>query len=111
MDKEGKLTEEDKGKVAAWLNERWPGDRQPCPICGDPTWLIADHLVMPLTLGPGNAVNVGGVGYPHIMLISLKCGYTRFLNAAVTGINFGEEKPAAPKPEEPKPEEPKIKGA
>ncbi len=106
-DKDGKLSEQEKKVIGEILGTRWPVDRQACPICSDPVWLIADHLVMPLTLSPGNNVNLGGVGYPMIMLISLKCGYTRFVNAAVLGITLKLDEA---NPEEAKPEEQKKVG-
>ena len=83
-DATGKLTVEDKAKLTAWFAKF--GQPSPvCPICGDRNWSIADHLVQPVTLGPGFGVQLGGVSYPQAMLIS-KCGHTLFVNAVLSGI-------------------------
>jgi hypothetical protein len=102
VDKEGKLTEQEKQLIADWLATRWPTAQQSCPICNDSLWLISDHLVMPVPLGPGNAIRLlGGIGYPQVMLISAKCGYTRYFNFPMMGLNFEEQKSPESKPEEP----------
>jgi len=85
-DKEGRLTSEEKGRVVTRLQATWAGDAQKCPICGNPHWIISDHIVQPVTLGAGNSVMLGGVGYPQIMMISAGCGYTLYFNAVMLGI-------------------------
>src|SRR5688572_7582885 len=105
MDKDGKLSEEDKQKIAAWLEERWPQANQHCPVCNDSTWIVADHVVMPLTVGPGGW-KPGRPGYPQVMLISMNCAYTRFFNAALMGIKIEAEQP----PEAPVQEQKKAEG-
>ena len=86
--KDGKLTDEERGKVTAWLEQYPPalGANSPCPICGSDTWMIGEYLVQPVTLGPNIMLQLGGVSFPQIMLISIPCGYTRFLNAVMMGI-------------------------
>lgn len=92
-DKDGKLTEEDRQKVIAWL-ARYPGAQDlSCPICGTKEWMIAEHLVQPITIGPQKSLQLGGIGYPQVMLISNPCGYTRFLNAVMVGIITGAPTP------------------
>ena len=42
----------------------------PCPFCGDPSWVVADHLVQPITLGADQTLELGtGVGYPQLSAI------------------------------------------
>jgi len=84
-DSSGKLSDEEKKKITDWL-ARWRHEPNPCSVCGSPNWLIGDHLVQPVTLGPNSQLQLGGVGYPQIMLISLPCGHTVFINAVVAGI-------------------------
>jgi len=84
-DKDGKLTQEEKDRVAAWLTAKAVGDQR-CPICGDPNWIIGDHIVQPITIGANNSLQLGGVGYPNVLVISQRCGYTRFVNAVIIGI-------------------------
>jgi ribosomal protein S27AE len=98
-DKDGKLSPEEKQRAIDWVNVRWVGQNQACPICGDGHWIIGDHLVQPLTVGPENSIQLGGAGYPQVMLISVKCGYTRFLNAVLIGLVGGTPPPDEKKPE------------
>ena len=92
-DKDGRLTPDEKQRVAAWLTSQ--GIPPPvCPFCGQREWAIGDHLVQPVTLGPGGGLTLGGVGYPQVMLISSKCGYTALINAVIAGVlrqNTGSE--------------------
>lgn len=82
----GKLTEEEKQNAAAWVNRFWVGRSDACPICGDTEWIIGDHLVQPITLGPNSGLLLWGTGYPQAMVISAKCGYTIFINAVMMGL-------------------------
>ena len=81
----GKLSDDQLKQVGTWLksHEMPP---PPCPICGKTDWIIAPHFVQPLTLGPNNTIQLGGLGYPHLMVMSRKCGYTMFFNAVVVGL-------------------------
>jgi hypothetical protein len=83
---DGKLTPEDKKKIQDWLTGHGWTHRGGCPICGDTKWTILDYVVQPITLGGNNAINLGGPGYPQVMILSNKCGYTVFLNAVVMGL-------------------------
>jgi hypothetical protein len=86
-DKDGKLTTDEKNRVVQKLQTTWMGSAQNCPICGNSHWLIADHLVQPLTLGPNASIQLGGAaGYPQVMLISVGCGHTLFFNAVMLGV-------------------------
>jgi hypothetical protein len=80
-----KLSEDEKERVKAWLREKW---RNPaiCPICGSKEWLVGDHLVQPITMGKDRGLQLGGISYPQVMVISPTCGYTMFLNAVVVGL-------------------------
>ncbi len=85
-DKDGKLTHEDREKITAWLGKYPKSSESPCPICGSSKWMIAERLVQPITIGPKMGLQLGGLGYPQVMLISDPCGYTRFLNAVIMGL-------------------------
>jgi hypothetical protein len=88
----GQLTDDEKKIILGWLKERW---KQPdkCPICGDDQWSVADHMVYPLNYAGGSLI-MGGPNYPQVMLISNKCGYTIYFNAALMGL-LSEPKAAA----------------
>lgn len=85
-DKDGKLTDEDRQKVIAWVTKYPQAEHSVCPICGTGNWMIAEYMVQPLTIGAQLGLQLGGIGYPLIMLISNPCGYTRFLNAVMIGL-------------------------
>jgi hypothetical protein len=91
LDTNGKLTAEEKRRATDRINHLWKEENRACPICGDRTWILGDHLVQPLTLGPDGDVLLGGVGYPQVMVISPNCGYTMFLNAVILGIAESSE--------------------
>jgi hypothetical protein len=85
-DHTGQLTPEELQKVKDWLIKFKPGGDAICPICGSSEWFISAHLVQPVTLGVGFAIQLGGIGYPQVMMNSNPCGYTMFLNAVMIGI-------------------------
>ena len=94
-DRSGKLTELEKQTIRHWLESHWK-QPMPCPFCGDPSWVIADHLVQPITLGGNQDLLMGiGVGYPQVMILSTRCGHTVFLNAVMLKIVApGDSEPA-----------------
>lgn len=81
-----KLTQEQKQKIADWLNSRSPSGTPVCPFCASREWIIADHLVQAAVVGPSGDLQIGGIGYPQVMLISTGCGHTVFFNAVLMGI-------------------------
>lgn len=85
-DQSGKLTQDEIKKVHEWLAKYPKGADAPCPICQTSTWWIGEHLVQPVTVAAGFSIRLSGVGYPQIMLISIPCGYTMYINATAAGI-------------------------
>jgi hypothetical protein len=79
----GQLTADEKNKVLEWLRVNWVTP-QNCPICKDDNWFVADHVVYPMNYAGGSIV--GGPAYPQVMVVSTKCGYTMYFNAAMIGI-------------------------
>jgi hypothetical protein len=94
-DASGKLTNEEKARITKWINDKWIGNNQLCPICGNSNWVLGDHLVQPVTIGDHNSLMLGGAGYPQVMLISPTCGYTMFLNAVIIGITAPDQEQAS----------------
>lgn len=84
-DSAGLLTSEEIKKFQDWLAKYQPGDVV-CPICRSTKWIVGQHIVQPLTLAGNMSIQMGGPGYPHILLISNPCGYTIFVNAVIAGI-------------------------
>lgn len=101
-DQTGKLSKSEKDKALAWLNERTEA-APTCSVCGTQNWTVADHAVAPALFGKG--LILGGVAYPHIMLVCRHCGHTLFFNAIVMGVLDKNEEKAA------KAEEPETKKA
>jgi len=99
-DKTGKLTDADLAKVVDWLSKYTPGGDAKCPLCGSTEWAIGHHLLQPVTLGGNLNLQLAGIGYPQVALMSIPCGYTMFVNAVVAGVlqsnspvtNVGDEK-------------------
>jgi hypothetical protein len=86
-DQSGKLTEFEKSSIRQWMETRWK-QPMPCPFCGNPSWVVADDLVLPITLGRNQELMMGvGEGYPQAMVISSGCGYTVFLNSVMLRIS------------------------
>ena len=77
----------DKNAFQAWLQEKGTGAAS-CPISGDNNWIVADDFVQPMRYSTGG-LNIGGRGYPLVMVICGTCGYTLFLNATVMGLLGG----------------------
>jgi hypothetical protein len=97
-DQDGRLTREEKDRFIAWAAKHEAGKPNAgvCPQCKSNQWLIADHLVQPVTL-KGNTMQLGqSIGYPQVMLISEPCGLTWFFNAVLCGIVTPDESPTTP---------------
>lgn len=81
---DGKLTPEEKTKAVVWFGQR---HKLHCQVCGNNNWVVGDHLVQPITLGPNMNLMLGGiVGYPQVMRVCTICGHTMFFNAVIMGI-------------------------
>ena len=91
---QGGLTQEEKGRVVAWLKERRKqGHEIICSVCGDRNWTLAEHVVAPTTYLGGKISLGGGSTYPMVMLWCNNCGHTLFLNAVIIGLFVPEKKP------------------
>lgn len=101
-DSEGKLSSDDKKTVIAHLSRPGFVMEPICPLCGKSEWFVADDLVMPPNFSPGRGLNLGGPGYPLVMIISTSCGYTRFLNAVYVGLVPPSKPPESAQTEEQK---------
>jgi hypothetical protein len=93
---DGRLTSAEKDSIIAKIDSLWTGSHS-CPVCGHTNWIIGDHLVQPITLAQGS-LQLGGPGYPQVMLISSKCGYTMFFNAVVLGVVPSNKSEGSPLP-------------
>ena len=76
-----KLTTEQIKKVSAWIESH--SKRGGCPICGHPTWRLAEDFV---EIRPHYGVTfLGGHVYPLVLLTCENCGYVFLFHATVIG--------------------------
>jgi len=97
-DAQGKLTEEEKRKIIAWLEGHEKSEA--CPVCATTKWVVGDHLLSGRTFTQGNLL-IGGPSYPQFIVYCANCFYTRhFMAVPVLGplvdVKPKEEKSAAP---------------
>lgn len=93
------LTTEQRALVEAWIRTHWADRPGHCPICGTRTWEFSEFVIQPLTHVPLGSVQVGGIGYPMILVICQNCGYTMQFNAVKMGVFDVAEKQQAAKTE------------
>ena len=71
-------------KLNDWLRENgWALPK--CPISGKGNWGISEDIVEFRPFARGALVADASV-YPAVMIICEECGYTMFVNAAMTGV-------------------------
>lgn len=87
------LTQDEKQKIVAWLNEK--GVNHSCPFCGQNNWSIGDHLLSGMVHTGGGLV-IGGAAYPSAFTVCNNCAYTRQFMAVPIGI-FQTETPEGKK--------------
>jgi hypothetical protein len=80
----GQLSEAEKNQIRKKIDDLWRGGGKNCPVCGSAHWIIGDHIVESPIVTEG--VRGFGSGYPSVILISDRCGYTMHFNAIVLGI-------------------------
>lgn len=83
-DTQGKLTQAEIQAVQAWMTKQGTG-LHICPVCSSGQWTIGEFIVQPLVVSGGGVPQMGGIGYPNVLLLS-PCGYTRYMNAVIMGI-------------------------
>lgn len=79
------LSREQKEKFIRWLTQKTNGRTIACSICNTAKWNIGDDLVIPPVF-KNQGTQLGGVGYPQVMLICHNCGHTVFMNAVIAGL-------------------------
>ena len=91
LDEQGRLSDQDKQKIADWLDEKWTQPSK-CSVCGHSDWTLGEHLVN-LQIYYGGGLRIGGPTYPYVMVICKNCAQTLFFNAVMLGlIPSGKEK-------------------
>jgi len=99
-DKEGRITEEERSKALAWLNEK--AGIGVCSMCGTKNWILADTMPNPPTYTSAGT-RIGGITVPMVGIFCAKCGHLVFFSAIVMGLIPAEQTLKEQKPsEEPK---------
>ena len=103
-DHDGKLTDEEREKAVAWLNEKTKNYE--CPVCGTNNWAIGQHIIQEDIYRGGNVI-VGGSVYPTVFVVCTNCAYVRHFMAIQMGV-IDPKRPKeerAPKSEKEEPKE------
>jgi hypothetical protein len=87
-DYNGVLTESERETVQDWVKSAFPQGLV-CPVSKHRQWILADHVVIPVVSTP-LGTEIGGTGYPQIMVTCEGCGLTLYFNAVKTGIMRSE---------------------
>ncbi len=86
-----KASPEDRERIQEWLNEKWVSPKA-CPICTNPNWVIAEHLIAP-PVSSGGGLSIGGPTYPFVMVTCTNCAHTHLFNAAAILRTSKSQKP------------------
>ena len=93
-DADGKLTQEDREKIAKYLDERKA--QLTCPSCGTGKWSLQSHIgTIPATL---KLLQPGVITYPVVILICTSCAFMRMHSAVLMGL-VAKRKEEEPKQE------------
>ena len=84
----GKLTQEQKREIAAWVEKH--GGTLPCESCGKNAFHLADHLVAPPIIDASSKLKLGGTAYPFAIVICDNCANTRFYNIPIMKLDIFE---------------------
>ena len=88
------MSEEDRGKVAAWLSERVSPI---CPSCGSGDgFQVVNDIMTPVIMKGGN-LQLGGEVVPMVGLLCRRCYNIRFFSAVLLGITLPNVSTEPPK--------------
>ena len=82
----GDLTPEEEQRIAAALVAH--GVSAHCPACGGDGFAVAGYATQPLQRRPGSLYFRAGMGFPVVVTVCRRCGYTR--NHAMRALNRAE---------------------
>ena len=74
-DANGKLSEDERKRIADWLNAK--GKNHVCPVCQTNNWTVGGVLLNAMTFTPGAALSVGGATFPMAFITCVNCNYNR----------------------------------
>jgi len=79
------LTEEERSKIAEFINEKatLPGD--PCLVCRSLDTRIGHNILLVPVRAPGGEYNFGG-GQPVVPVVCHNCGFVRYFHAERLGL-------------------------
>jgi hypothetical protein len=88
-DSDGILSQEEMKAAQDWLTQK--GALLPCPACQNPSWTMADRLVLAPVFNPAGRFVVGA-GFPGVMVMCNRCTYYRLHSAVMIGLVAPEKK-------------------
>jgi hypothetical protein len=83
LDATGKLTEEERASIVAFVNSKTKSPNDGCLVCGDPDTRVGSHM---LGLPTGTPQDWGAQQQPVVPIICHNCGFVRYFHAESLGL-------------------------
>ena len=84
-DEDGKLTDEEKGEVEKWLENRNLLKNQ-CWACGQSQWDLEEHVITALRTNKTDVQLTVGASYPAVLITCRECSLMSMFSAKHIGI-------------------------
>lgn len=78
------ISETNKERIGAWINEKCGQMR--CTCCGHGNWTLIDGSTLPIGIDLQTTRFFYSQGIPQISILCQNCGHMLFFNPAVMGI-------------------------
>jgi len=82
------LSEDDKKKIADWIEEKIGKPR--CTMCGTGQWTLLDVSTLPIGFDVHSTRFYFHRGIPQVTIVCNYCGHMEFFNTAVMGFKPDE---------------------
>lgn len=87
-DARGHLSPVEITAVYNWIRDRHGGIAPPCPITGNPTWVVNEYIYQNIIypVQPLIVASVSPMAWPVVQVVCSECGYTMYFNAGLIGL-------------------------
>ena len=92
------LTDDDKKRIAAWIEEKCGVMR--CTCCGNAKWELVGFATLPIGFDLHTTRFFYSQGLPQISIACINCGHMLFFNSNILGFKPDEPPPVQIPPEE-----------